>query len=370
MIYSQLFKEKSLSLLGMGAMRLPQKGEGWGMPIIHDKAEELIDYVISQGINYFDTAWIYHGGESEVFLGNALKKYPRESFYVADKYSVAAEPNFSYKFEEQLKRLQMDYIDFYLLHAVADQNIDKYLSNGCIEYFMEQKAKGRIKHLGFSFHGSPAALRRMTAHHPFEFTLIQLNYLDWFHGNAKELYEHLREKNIPIMVMEPVHGGLLANLTDEGNAILKEADESRTIASWAIRFVADLPGIAVVLSGMSNLDQAKDNIASISENKPLTENEKEMLKEVSRLKLEKIAATCTRCNYCLKDCPKQLDIPYLLNTFNNYKAGGEWRLLRLGALPEDKKPMACVKCGICTKLCPQNLDIPKFMGEMAEIMGK
>jgi len=369
MIYKN-FKGTKLSLLGLGAMRLPQKGEGWGMPIIHDEAEELIDYALANGINYFDTAYIYHGGESEVLLGNALKKHPRESFYVADKYSMNAEPDYKKQFETQLERLQMDYIDFYLLHAVQDTNIEKYLSNGCIEYFEELKSQGKIKHLGFSFHGSPEAMERMTAHRQWDFCLMQLNYLDWHHNNAKVLYDHLVEKGIAVQVMEPVHGGLLARLNDEAAAPLLAADHDASLASWALRFVAELPGVAVVLSGMSNIEQAADNIATISKLQPLTAEEHATILEASTIFNRTIGVTCTDCRYCVKDCPKGLAIPYLLHTYNSSRTGGEWRLNRLAALNVDKQPAACISCGVCVKICPQNLDIPKFMNEMAGVLAK
>ena len=364
------FKGISLSLLGMGAMRLPQKGEGWGLPIVYDQAREIVDYCMAQGVNYFDTAYIYHNGDSEVFLGKALSKYPRESFYVADKYNLPANADFKAQFEEQLKRLQMDYIDFYLLHGIQDNSVDSFLNNGCIEYFIEQKKQGRIKYLGFSFHSTAPVMPKITARHDWDFAMIQLNYLDWFHGESQELYKHLREKGIPIMVMEPIHGGLLANLSDESNALLRKAEPDKSIASWALRFVADLPDITVILSGMSNMEQVKDNIATMKEGKPLSDNDKELLRNISMELFKTIAATCTNCRYCLNDCPKELDITTMLTVYNEYKAGGEWRLGRLTALPKDKQPSACTNCGICVKLCPQSLDIPAYMTDMTEQIAK
>ncbi|MCL2855842.1 MAG: aldo/keto reductase [Defluviitaleaceae bacterium] len=365
------FKGIELSHLAMGCMRFPQKGEGWGMPIIHDEAQEVIDHCMANGINYYDTAYVYHHGESETFLGEAMKKYPRESFYYADKYTMNAEPDYKKQFATQLERLQTDYIDFYLLHAVGDNTIDRYITNGCIEYFLELKAQGKIKYLGFSFHGSPDALRKMTARHDWDFAMIQLNYFDFWHCGHDDFYHHLQEKNIPIMIMEPVHGGLLANLTDEGNALLKAARPDKSIASWAMRFFFDLPGIATILSGMSNMEQTEDNLATFSENEPLSDEEKEILKKASTLLYESIAAKCTACKYCLDNCPANLDIPYLLTTYNNYKTGGgAWRLNRLLALPESERPEACVHCHICVNDCPQNLDIPSLMKEMEEILAK
>jgi len=364
------FKDISLSLLGMGAMRLPQEGEGWGMPIVYDQAQEIIDYCMAQGVNYYDTAYIYHDGDSEVFLGKALAKYPRESFYIADKYNIAAKADYKAQFEEQLQRLQMDYIDFYLLHGISDDAVDDYLNNGCIEYFIEQKNEGKIKYLGFSFHSTPPVMPLITARHDWDFAMIQLNYLDWFHGEAQGLYHHLKEKEIPIIVMEPIHGGLLANLSDESNALLHKSEPNKSIASWALRFVAGLPDITVILSGMSNMEQVQDNIATINEGKPLSKEDDKMLLRISTELFKTIAATCTDCRYCLNDCPQQLDIPTMLNVYNEYKAGGEWRLNRLKALPITKQPEACTSCGICVKLCPQSLDIPTYMVDMAEQMKK
>ena len=363
MHYNKL-KNNNLSLLGMGAMRMPQEKEGWGQPVKFDAGEEIIDYCIENGVNYFDTAYVYHGGDSEVFLGKALSKYPRESFYIADKYNILAQPDYKIQFEEQLTRLQMDYIDFYMCHGISDNHMAGYLGNGCVEYFIQQKEKGRIKHLGFSFHGKPDVLRKALEYTSWDFVMIQLNYYDWFHGPAKEQYDILKEKNIPIMAMEPAHGGLLANLNETGQAILKKAEPNRTLASWAFRFLMGLPEIAVILSGMSTMEQARDNINTINERKLLTDKEKELVHEASSAFFKTIGATCTFCRYC-DGCPLQLDIPEFLRIYNDYKVGGDWRLKRLDPIPIEKRPGACTKCGICIKQCPQNLDIPKFMEEMA-----
>ena len=325
----------------MGAMRLPQTEEGFAKPIDRAAAEELIDYCMAHGVNYYDTAYIYHGGQSEAFLGRALKKYPRESYFVADKFNVQAEPDFEKQFEDQLSRLQLDSIDFYLLHGMTDKLVSDYLDHGAPEYFLKQKKAGKIRYFGFSFHGSPEALRRILSRYPWDFVQIQLNYYDWFHGTAREQYEILREQNIPIMVMEPAHGGMLADLPGKGRETLLRLHPEASQASWAFRFLRTLPGIAVILSGMSKLEQVKDNIQTFSEPAALTEQE--------------------------------LDIPFLLAAYNEYKTGGEkdlssWRLARLTALPEEKQPSACIGCGQCTAHCPQGLDVPAYMKEMAEQM--
>ncbi len=359
------FMDISLSRLGMGAMRLPQVGEGFTAPIDTARAEEIIDYCMANGVNYYDTAYIYHMGKSEVLLGEALSKYPRESFYVADKYNLHAKADYKAQFAEQLERLQMDYIDFYLLHGIDDNLASGYLDNGCIEYFLELKKAGKIKYLGFSFHGMPETLKQILPRHDWDFVQIQLNYYDWNHGTAKEQYDILKENNIPIMVMEPVHGGMLASLTDDGNAMLKAAEPNKSIASWAIRFVVGLD-VAVILSGMSNMEQVIDNVQTFQENKRLSDADNALIEEACELLYRNIAATCTSCRYCVNDCPVGLDIPSLLNVYNDYKTGGPWRLGRLEGFPEDKRPDACISCGACVEQCPQNLDVPRFMTEMTE----
>lgn len=366
MNYKKCNNEVSLSRLGMGNMRLPIKENEPGKPIDYEKGQEIIDYCISQGINYFDTAYIYHDGESEVFLGKALAKYPRESYYIADKYKLSAKPDYKAQFNEQLNRLDVDYIDFYLLHGISDHTAKDYLTNGCIEYFLELKKKGKIKYLGFSFHGKPNVLEEISSHHQWDFAQIQLNYYDWKYDTAKEQYEILTNKNIPITVMEPVHGGMLASLTDEGNEMLRAIEPNKSIASWALRFVMGLENVYVILSGMSNMEQVQDNIATFNENKLLSKYEEDILMDANSLLHKTVAVTCTSCRYCCSDCPKGLDIPALLNVYNESKLGGTWRLSRLKAVEKNKRPSACIGCGVCKPHCPQGIDIPKFMKEMAD----
>ena len=222
-----------------------------------------------------------------------VDRYPRDSFCVADKFNVQAEPDHEKQFARQLERLQMDRIDFYLLHGVTDKLISDYLDHGAPEYFREQKRLGKIRYFGFSFHGSPDALRQMLARGPWDFVQIQLNYYDWFHGTAREQYEILREHGIPIMVMEPAHGGMLADLPEAGRDLLLTAKPGATAASWAFRFLRTLPGIAVVLSGMSELGQAKDNIQTFSDDKLLSEEEISLVRQVSDVLHGLYAVPCT-----------------------------------------------------------------------------
>ncbi len=365
MIYRKFDQTTQVSRLGMGAMRLPVKAGEPNQPIDTQKAQAIIDYAIAHGITYFDTAYIYHNGESERFLGEALSRYPRDSYLLADKYNLQANPDYQAEFAEQLSRLQTDHIDFYLLHGVQDQSAATFLSNGCIEYFQEQKKAGRIQYFGFSFHGSPEVLKRIVAAQPWDFVQIQLNYYDWYYGEARALYEILTEHNIPVMVMEPVHGGRLASLTPEANALLTEARPDQSIASWAMRWAMSLPDVYVVLSGMSNLRQIADNVATFAKNEPLTAAENVLLMKACELYRPSVSVACTGCRYCCDDCPQSLDIPKLLAVYNEVKLDGPWRLSFLEHLPEDQQPSACINCGSCQALCPQNINIPAHLEEMA-----
>lgn len=359
-----------LSRLGMGNMRLPVQGEDPNSPIDYEKAKAIIDECIRSGINYFDTAYIYHGGESERFVGKALAEYPRDSFYVADKFNIEANPDYKAQFPEQLEKLNMEYIDFYLLHGIGDHSVDKFLTCGCIDYFDGMKKEEKLRYLGFSFHGSPDTLRRLLPAYKWDFVQIQLNYYDWVFGTAKEQYEILTEAGIPVVVMEPVHGGMLAKLNEKTAAKLQAADPERSLASWAMRWVMGLDNVQVVLSGMGDLEQLADNVATFSEAKLLTEEERALVEQVAVDYRTDVSVPCTACRYCVTDCPMGLEIPRLLASYNEAKIGGPWRLQQLMGLPEEKRPAACIACGSCTGHCPQSIDVPKYMTEMAETIRK
>lgn len=370
MQYKKFKSSAKLSMLGMGAMRLPVVGGDQGN-IDYEKAKAIIDRAYQGGVNYYDTAYIYHNGKSEEFLGKALAEYPRESYYVADKFNLQAEPDYKKQFPEQLSRLNMEYIDFYLIHGIQDAWMDQFLECGALRYFDELKKQGRIRNLGFSFHASPDSLRKLLKIYPWDFVQIQLNYLDWYYGDAKELYEILEEAEIPIMIMEPVRGGKLANLTPEAEAILKEADPEASIASWALRFVMSRPQVQVVLSGMSNLEQMEDNLYIFSETACLTEEEEALVKKAADEFRSKVGVGCTACRYCTPNCPIGLDIPKILSLYNDVKlVNEEWRATFADAMPEGKRPEDCIGCGACTGHCPQSLDVPAVMKEMAEIRKK
>ncbi|WP_461816196.1 aldo/keto reductase [Faecalimonas sp.] len=367
MIYKEFKDGIQLSRLGMGTMRLPILDKD-NTKIDYEKATKLIDDCMKKGINYYDTAYIYHGGKSEEFLGKALAKYPRESYYITDKYNFQAEPDYRKQFKEQLLRLNVDTIDFYLLHSIQDAFADEMVGNGCIEYFDQMKKEGKIKYLGFSFHGSPKVMKKLLPLYSWDFVQIQLNYYDWYFEDAKELYEMLAEASIPVMVMEPVHGGLLANLTEDAVKELQKLNGKKSIASWAMRWVMDLDCVQVVLSGMSDQNQVDDNVKTFSEAIPLTEEEKGKIEKAAEIQHAAITIPCTACNYCTPNCPKGLDIPKLLKCYNEAKVGGAWRVRYLKNLPQAKGPSGCIGCKVCTKHCPQGFDIPNYMNELSEML--
>lgn len=366
MQYKKFKGQVSLSRLGMGVMRLPVIGENQAN-IDYAKAKAIIDYAYKSGVNYYDTAFIYHNQKSEEFLGKALKEYSRESFYVADKFNLQAQPDYEKQFAEQLSRLQMEYIDFYLMHGIQDSWVDQFLKCGAISFFDRMKREGKIRFLGFSFHGSPKNLQRLLKEYQWDFVQIQLNYFDWYYGPARELYGILKEADISVMVMEPVRGGRLAGLTPGAERLLKEKEPESTIASWAMRWVMGLEQVQVVLSGMSTIEQMADNVRTFSEKEPLTQEEENILKKAADLFYPTVAVACTGCRYCCPDCPQGLDIPRILALYNDVKMGEIWRSGFADALPEGKRPEDCIGCGSCTGHCPQSIDIPAIMKELADL---
>ena len=363
------FKDIELSRLGMGNMRLPSDDpSNPSSPINYKKAHKIIDHAYENGINYFDTAYVYNDGDSEKCLGEAMKKYPRDSFYLATKFFIGANPDYQAVFEEQLERLQTDHIDFYLIHCVMDGNADQYLKSGAIEYFLEKQKEGKITYLGFSSHAGCETLEKFASHHKWDFAQIQLNYFDWNYGTAKQEYEILSGKNIPIMVMEPVRGGRLSSLTAESEALLKEAHPDWSISSWALRFVKRLPGVQVVLSGMSSMEQIKDNLKTFSEDGELTEKDLEILKKASDLFRSQVQVPCTACRYCCSGCPAEINIPEYLKLYNTYKVDGKGALKDAGRIESIGKPSDCVGCGACTGHCPQSIDTPEIMKELGKLL--
>ena len=376
MIYRN-FQEIKLSGLGMGAMRLPVI-DGDDSRIDETKTQAMVDYAMEQGVNYYDTAWGYHDGHSETVMGKALSRYPRESYYLATKfpgYDLSNMDKMEEIFEKQLEKCGVEYFDFYLFHNVCEMNIDAYLDEkyGIYEYLMKQKAAGRIRHLGFSAHGNLDVMKRFLDAYgkDMEFCQIQLNFLDWTFQGAKEKVELLKEWNIPVWVMEPLRGGKLAKLAAEDEKALKALRPEENIPAWAFRFLQSVPGVTMVLSGMSNLQQMQDNIHTFAEEKPLTEKEMDTLLQIADGMVKKIVLPCTACHYCTSHCPQGLPIPELLALYNEhcFTEGGFIAPMALSAYPQEKLPSACIGCRSCEAVCPQQIKISEAMADFAQKMG-
>ena len=372
MIYKE-FQGLKLSALGMGAVRLPVI-DGDDAKVDAAAAQEMVDYAMEHGINYYDTAWGYHNGNSELVMGQALSKYPRENFYLATKfpgYDLSNMDKVEEIFEKQLEKCQVSYFDFYLFHNVCEMNIDAYLDPkyGIYEYLMKQKENGRIRHLGFSAHGSYEVIKRFLEAYGehMEFCQLQINYVDWSFQDAKKKVELLKSYGIPVWVMEPLRGGRLAKLPENAEKQLKELRPDEKIPAWAFRFLQTIPEVTMVLSGMSNYEQMKENIQTFETEKPLSETEMETLLSVADGMLNG-TLPCTACHYCVSHCPQGLDIPALLELYNehNFTGGGFIAPMALMAIPKEKHPDACVGCRSCEEVCPQQIKISEAMADFAE----
>lgn len=371
MIYKN-FKDLKLSALGMGCMRLPL-ADGTDANIDETKTAEMVAYAMEKGINYYDTAWGYHSGNSEIVMGNVLSKYPRENYYLATKfpgYDLSNMGKVKEIFEKQLEKCKTNYFDFYLFHNVCEMNIDAYLDEkyGIYKYLTEQKENGRIRHLGFSIHGSYEILERFLEAYgdKMEFCQIQLNYIDWSFQNAKAKVELLNKRKIPVWVMEPLRGGKLAKLSEDVEEKLTGMRPEEEIPAWAFRFLQSIEGVTMILSGMSDFKQVQDNIKTFSTEKPLSKDEMDTLLGIADGILSR-RLPCTACHYCTSHCPKGLDIPGLIKLYNehNFTGGGFIAPMALMATPEEKHPSACIGCRSCEAVCPQQIKISEAMSDFA-----
>lgn len=371
MIYKK-FQDLELSALGMGAMRLPVgKNDG---DIDEAATEEMVAYAMKKGVNYYDTAWGYHEGHSETVMGRALGKYPRDSYYLATKfpgYDLSNMDKVETIFEEQLRKCGVEYFDFYLFHNVCEMNIDAYLDPkyGIFDYLVKQKEKGRIRHLGFSAHGSYEVMKRFLDAYgeKMEFCQLQINWLDWTFQDAKGKVELLKEYGIPVWVMEPLRGGKLASLSEEETGKLAQLRPDEDVAAWAFRFLQSIEGVTVVLSGMSNMEQLQKNIKTFETEQGLNKEEMGTLLGIAEEMLKEKRLPCTACRYCTTHCPKGLDIPSLIELYNehNITGGGFIAPMALMAVPEDKQPSACVGCRSCEAVCPQQIKISEAMADFS-----
>ncbi|HIU36458.1 MAG TPA: aldo/keto reductase [Candidatus Fimenecus excrementigallinarum] len=373
MLYKD-FQGEKLSALGLGSMRLPTT-DGNDAHIDKEATAQMVEYAMQNGVNYFDTAWGYHEGNSELVMGELLQKYPRDSFFLASKfpgYDLANMDKVETIFEKQLEKCRVSYFDFYLFHNVCELNVNQYLDPkyGILDYLLRQKENGRIRHLGFSVHGSYDVCKRFLEAYGkhMEFCQIQLNYMDYDFQNAKAKLQLLAEYNIPVWVMEPLRGGKLAKLPAHDAERLASFRPQESVPGWAFRFLQSFPSVTVTLSGMSNLEQLQENIAIFSTDKPVNAEEKQALFEIASHLVNKSALPCTACRYCTTHCPQGLNIPYLLELYNEHivTGGGFLAPMALSAMPDDKQPSSCIGCRSCEAVCPQQIKISEALADFAE----
>ncbi len=371
MIYSN-FGDLKISALGMGCMRLPTLNNY--AEIDTEATKKMIAYAMEKGVNYYDTAWIYHGGNSETVVGEILSEYPRDSYYIASKF-----PGFELSlidkveeiFEKQIEKCKVGYFDFYLFHNVCEINIEQYLDPKyrIYDYLMAQKKNGRIRHLGFSAHGSLETMKRFLDAYgkDMEFCQLQINWLDWEFQNAKAKVELVSSYGIPVWVMEPLRGGSLVNIKSEYEERVKTVREGITTPELAFRFLQSIPEVKMTLSGMSNFKQLKENIATYETNEPLSETEREKIISVARDMTKKKSIPCTACRYCTENCPMELDIPKIAELYNEkvYSGGSSISRISAESLKLSKLPSECIGCRACETACPQNIEISEMMSDFA-----
>ncbi len=357
------------SLLGFGCMRFPLDANG---KIDEAEAKKMIDKAISAGVTYIDTAYPYHNGDSEPFVGKVLKEYPRDSFYLATKlpiWQVNSQQDALDIFEEQLKRLDVDYIDFYLLHALDSEKWQKVLDYDLLSMAEKLKEEGKIRYFGFSFHDEFDVFQEILEYYPWDFCQLQLNYMDMDIQAGMKGYQLAEKRGVPIVVMEPIKGGSLANLPQDIAQKFLDYDPSRSISSWALRYVASLSNVKVVLSGMSTYDQVLDNLKTFENFEYLNEEELHLIQDVCDALKARTQNGCTGCSYCMP-CPFGVDIPSNFKYWNNayvYDSHEQFKK-KLLAMDEKKQAANCRKCGKCETLCPQHLAIREDLDKVSQYL--
>lgn len=361
--------------LGFGCMRLPVI-DGDQSRIDIEEFKKMVDLFQSRGFTYYDTAYVYHGGKSEEAVREAVvKRYPRSSFTVTTKMpmmKVEKKEDLERFFNEQLERLGVDYIDYYWLHALNANRYELVQKLKAFEFIAQKKAEGKIKHIGFSFHDSPAVLEKILCEHPeVEYVQLQINYIDWDSPTVcgRECYEIATRHKKPVIVMEPVKGGTLARVPQPVADIFKKHNPDASVASWAVRYTASLSNVLTVLSGMSNMEQVDDNTAYMCDCKPLDGRETEIVAQVTDYIRSNVLIACTECRYCVDGCPQKISIPDYFALYNKHKlsdgqSNAPAQFAEHGA--RGGKPSECVKCGLCEKVCPQHLQIRNYLNDVAK----
>ncbi|MGI6494891.1 MAG: aldo/keto reductase [Kiritimatiellia bacterium] len=361
----------TLPLLGFGMMRLPRVNPGSKAPDIdYATTQKMFDRAMAAGVNYFDTAYFYHGGLSEKCAGDLLARYPRDSYFLADKMPIGipkTEEDVARIFEEQLDRTKAGHFDFYLVHGINGPKWEEAKKLRVYEFMEKMRDAGKIRFLGFSFHGSPEELQKIVDERPWDFVQIQLNYIDWEAQRAREQYGILTKADIPVVVMEPIRGGALAGLNPQAVQTLKSANPDASPASWALRYVGSLPNVVVILSGMSLPEHVEDNIRTFSPFQPLTDAERRTLALAAGAYQGKLAIPCTGCRYCMP-CGAGVDIPAIFALANEAKLTGDADAFRkaYAELPEEARASECVRCHGCERKCPQQIAIVDELAKIAK----
>lgn len=356
------------SLLGFGCMRFPTNAEG---KIDREKAEAMMDKAIAAGVNYIDTAYPYHGGESELFVGEVLKKYDRESYYLATKlplWAVHSLEDVDKLFNEQLTKLQTDYVDFYLMHAMNGGRWRKMLEMGVVKRLEELKEEGKIRNLGFSFHDGYEAFEEIINYRDWDFCQIQLNYMDVNDQAGMKGYKLAEEKQVPLVIMEPIKGGMLANYGGDIADIFHALDKDASFASFALRWVGSLPNVKVVLSGMSTMEQVDDNLKTFGDFKPMSEEELATVDKVVNILNNRVQNGCTGCSYCMP-CPAGVNIPKNFRIWNTYHMYQNYNAVKWNwetEMPDSERANKCIECGMCESICPQALQIREDLKRVME----
>lgn len=365
--------------MGFGLIRLPQTDKDKPETINQEQVNKMTELFLEKGYTYFDTAYPYHNGKSEIALKEALKNHHRESYIVADKlpiFAITKEEEVEPIFKEQLERCGVEYFDYYLLHNISPFSEAGYIDVDSYKFLKQQKDAGKIKKLGFSSHGDAKYIEKYLQKYPdMDFIQLQINYLDWESQTieSKKCYEVAKKHDLEVIVMEPLKGGFLANIPEDANDLIKKFNPTLTPVELALRFVANLDNVFMVLCGVSSYKQMEENIEIFENMQPLSKEELDLIKQVSELINSKITVSCTKCNYCINECPVNINIPYVFDLYNSEKLLNEdgfttYQVTYINYMKNKKNgpASACIDCGKCVEKCPQQINIPQVMKDVVE----